>query len=213
MGVLVKGFTPQNNRSAFTLAELLVASVVMTTALLGVNALFQQAMGVEAQAAIRWNAHASAQAVAAHLAEAVEDIVNIPGMSALKVEVNTEGGVLICQSGLERRRYTWGMDGSETAFSLKCQTMLFSGTANLTVDLEIDEIGKEKAWDGIAANVIATRLKGISVQVKPLKDRSTDWKDRWEGRSGKVAVRIEVQVGDHTEERIILPRATLDLVE
>ncbi len=213
MAAITTSFTSKKCRSAFTLAELLVASVVMTTALLGVNALFQHAMGAEAQATIRWNERASAQAVAAHLAETVENVVNIPEISTLKIESYAEdAGLLICQVGLKRNRYSWSMDVSGTGLSLMLQTMVFGGTANLTISPDLDEADHERAWDRIPAKVIATHLKSISVQSKLLEDSSTDWHDRWEGRSGKVAIKIEVQVGNQTAEQIIVPRTNTGFV-
>lgn len=70
-------FGVRAGRGGFTLAELLVASVVLSMTLLGVYALFSQAMRAEGATAVRWRHRGAAEAVVAHLAGAFEEAMNL----------------------------------------------------------------------------------------------------------------------------------------
>lgn len=213
MTIGAETFADEKHGMGFTLTELLVACMVMTTALLGVNALFRHAMNAEAQATLRWYERSIAQSVADHLAETIENVVNIPNVQTIKLETNTRGGSLVCQTPSERKRYRWGTNGSESDYYLQLQAMIFAGTQNLDLEAGTNDSVAERQWDRISSTVIANGLKKLSIRVKLLDGSSSGWKERWEGLSGKVTVQIQSQVGNQTVERIVTPQASSYLTE
>lgn len=70
---------PARPRTAFTLVELLVGSVVVVIALTGIFALMKHATDAERRTALRWDDRAAAEAVASHLVIALERAVYPPG--------------------------------------------------------------------------------------------------------------------------------------
>jgi len=193
---------------AFTLAELLVASVVMSTALLGVNALFRHALDTEGRAAVRWHDRAAADRVAAHLAEAMAQSINLPEIPALVAESDSEtDGWLVCQVGLERRRYRWRVVDGGPHCVLELQKMIVAGTRNLSQEaVGREETTSKQLWDRIGATVIASRLDGLSVRFKSLEAEAATWQSGWDGPVGQVIALIRVTVGDETVERAVHPR-------
>ena len=201
-------------RNGFTLAELLVASVVMATCLLGVSALFRQAMDVEGRASIRWNSRASAEAIASHLAATVENATNLPGIPALLAESDQEGNrLLICQAGPQRRRYRWYSIDAKQEYSLELRSMTYAGTQNVSVGHVSEDPDSQRAWNQVKATIIGKHIDSISVSFRPLKASSDTWRDRWKGSVGEVGVRIRVRVGQETVERIVVPQANTSGVE
>ena len=198
----------QAGRGGFTLAELLVASVVMSTALLGVNAMFRHALDTEGRAAVRWHDRAAADGVAAHLAEALAQSINLPEMPALVAESDSDtDGWVICQVGLERRRYRWQMVDSGPHCVLELQKMIVAGTRNLSQEaVGQEETTNRQIWGRIGATAIASRLDGLSVRFKSLESESATWQSDWDGPVGQVVALIQVTVGDETVERVAYPR-------
>ena len=213
MHVTARRAPGQVHSGGFTLAEFLVASVIMSAVLLGLNAVFQQTMDVEGRTTVRWNDRAAAEAVSSHLAETVEHCVNLPTIPALVIKSEDESsGYLICQAGLQRRRYQWSTDYTKGGCAVELQVMILGGTRNLTFGGEQEET-QNSAWGQVNAVRIGNGLKRILVRVKPLEDLSAEWKDRWEGNVGRIAVQIQVEAGDQTVERIVVPRASAEVLE
>jgi len=204
-------------RRGFTLAELLVASVVMSTALLGVNALFRHALDTEGQAAVRWQDRAAAGRAAEHLAEAMAQCVNLPEMNGLVAGSDSDtDGWIICQVGLERRRYRWYVADVGPGCVLELQKMVVAGTRNLCpVAASQGQAGPTggQAWDRIEAKVIASRLDGLSILFKSLEGKSGDWRSDWDGPVGRVIALIRATVGNETVERAVRPLARGRLVQ
>jgi len=202
-------------RGGFTLAELLVASVVMSTALLGVNVMFRHALDTEGQAAVHWHNRAAADTVVDHLADAMAQSINLPKMAALVSESkSTTDGWVICQVGLERRRYRWHTIDSGANCVLELQKMVVAGTRNLSTDaIGQEETTNRQMWDRIGATVIASRLDGMSIRFKSLETESASWQSEWNGPVGQVTILIQATVGGETVERAAYPRVRGQLLE
>ena len=182
---------------------------MMATISLGVARLFRHAVDMERRTGDLWDNRASAEAVIDHLAAAIEGVTNLPGMPAIK----KSGNAMICQVGLERRRYLWHADDSTSQYVLECQSMLIAGTKNMTLqDVAPENLDKPETWERIRPVVLAYGVEGILIQFMPLKEPSVEWKSNWNGAVGNIAVRVQVCVGGQTAERIIRPSANATVV-
>lgn len=214
--------TRQSDRRGFTIAELLVASMVITTALLGVYTLFKQAMAVESRAAVRWNEQAAAEALVRHIVEILEQCVNIPDTPAIVAGPDEDGGTysLTCvvvgsgfsggrpeQVGLQRRRYRWNFDSdSGRTGTMELQTMYYAGTRNITAGAGHDELSEEEMWNRTPVEVIAKRVQHLSLRFRSLDDPQAPWQDRWNAPAGSVAVGVQAAVGGQSADAIVVPQ-------
>lgn len=211
-------------RAAFTIVELLVASVVGSLTLIGVHGVFLQAMDVEKRASIRREGLGLANAVAAHLAETLEGAVNLlPEVPSIIGGPESDGGgySMKCIVGiggaggacLQRRRYRWNRLGDQGRSSeLELQVMKYAGTRNVTALSGIEELTEEEQWSRIPPVVIGKQLSGLSVLYRKTSDPAAGWKDSWRGSAGDVAVRIRVKVEGETVERVVVPQVNAKLV-
>jgi len=215
-------------KKGFTLIEMMVACVIMTTALLGVYSCFKHFTAVEVRTSVRWNDRAAAEAIVAHLADTVEHGVILPGrQSVVLAEGEGDGGVdsLTCymtvpghdpgrrgQVGIQRRRYRWDFDAeSDRSGTLELQTLYFAGTKNVSRIPGLEELSEEEVWDRVPAQTIGRRLD-LWIKCKPLDDPQAEWQKEWRGSVGKVAFWIHVRVADETLEKIVVPRASTAIV-
>jgi prepilin-type N-terminal cleavage/methylation domain-containing protein len=195
-------------KRAFTLAELLVASVVMTVALLGIHSLLFRAMDVEGRASVRWYANDSAEAVLDQFSRTLETAINFPSIQTLVIEAGVErDGSLICQTPSQRVRYCWQKDKSSGKYTLTRQTKPFAGSRDLTKDAVPEESkeGKE-IWDTIPPVTVAQGLDAISVKVRPLVEDMPRKDLGYEGMVGKIAIELQVTVENQMRQRTIIPR-------
>ena len=219
------------SRRAFTIAELLVATVITATALTGVYAVFRQAMAVEVKASRALRDRSAAVAVADHLAMVLTHTVNPPELAAIECQQHPAGGFsLECHisgssylgpdadhSSIQRRRYSWGGasgntgDGDDVTLMLQIQP--YSGTQNITPLANIEELDPRSVWELLPATVIAERIADLSVQFMQVNEPTADWTSVWAGNSGDVAVWITVRVGGQTVERFVTPRADAPMIE
>jgi prepilin-type N-terminal cleavage/methylation domain-containing protein len=210
MALLMKGQSMGvgGRRDGFTLAELIVASVVTTVALLGINGLFFHAMDVEARSSVRWTDGDTSEAVLDRLATTIESATNLPDIKTIVVNRGADGsGWLICQTPIRRVQYHWRKDEDDGKYTLTMQVKAFAGTRDLTTAAPPDEEAQSREkWDAVPAMIIASALEEVSVQARPLgKDAKT--KDGcYEGPSGKVAIHLKVIAGGQTASGIVLPR-------
>jgi hypothetical protein len=222
----MKTRVPNPHRAAFTLVELLAASFVMTTALLGVYTVMKHALEIENRAAGRWVDRASAEAIAEHLVETLEHSINSSALPAIVAGRDDATGksFLLClgmgpgceggieQAGLKRSRYRWNFGDNEHAGTIELQTMFFAGSRNITPIDGLDELDEKTLWSRIPATVIGRQVGGLSIQFKPLTGDDAAWQDQWKGPVGKVAISVRVSAGGQTVETIVVPRADTVLV-
>jgi hypothetical protein len=210
----------------FTITELVVVSVIMTTALLGVYSIFKQVLEVDAQATTRWDNYSAAKVILDELADTLEGCVNIPKMKTLVGTSNSDnsGYILTCfvegkgyvsgqmdQVGFERRQYSWTFhSGDSGAGTVSLKTMDYAGPVNITPISGISELSETEIWERLTERVIAKGLSAITIQFKSTESSDAQWQDTWNGAVGKVAVRIAVTVGDQTVERIVVPQVNAE---
>ncbi len=210
-------------RHGFTVVELMVATTVMSIALLGVHSIFHHALDSEAAATVRWNQAASAQTVVEHLAQALRQCVNVPGLQALSAGTDAAGArVLVCvvSSGweagptIERRRYRWNDPADEQDGTLRMKRLLYCGSA-LGTPLcgATDAAAPDDAqlWLAVPGHVVATRLDELSVQIRVRDDAGGAWQVDWVGRSGNVVLKVHARVGAESAQQFIVPPCNEDL--
>jgi len=217
----------RRSRAGFTLVELVVACVVVATALLGVYSLFAQAMGVIGNSSISWANRGAARATMDYMCEAIEQTVNIEGTSTLIGSRTKEGrNALVClvcawqgetASGgggvMEWHRYSW-MDRAEGGepIRLEFQRIPVAGSRRLVQAGEQEGPPEEAEWMGVEPVVIASGVEHLSLRYRGLGQENTDWQNTWDGRAGTVAVRVAVKCGDEHVECVTIPRAVGSLV-
>lgn len=193
----------------FTLVELMVASLITTTALLGIYSTFRQALVVEQQSRRYWDGQRAAEAVTDHLAQALQNCLNLPEIPALTGSANqmvcfTESGQ---QAGQQYDRYFWDSAGeSEGQLTLYRQTMRYAGSKNLMLAAGDEELSEEQMWLSVPVQVIATRIDEIRLQYRDLSQANASWQDQWQGPVGKVAIKIIVRCQEQLSQRIVVPR-------
>jgi prepilin-type N-terminal cleavage/methylation domain-containing protein len=200
----------RRGQCGFTLAELLVASVVMSIALLGVYEMFRNTMSVEVAAAARWSARTAAQSAVDHVAYAVENATNSSKQPTFLAEISTTSDrAFVCQLPLERRRYAWRADGQGGRQTIFVQRKVSAGSADLSSGAEGDSQdtseGQDEQWGHVTQAVVAKGMDSFSIRFRALDDSSAEWKEDWQGPSGQVAVWIQAAVDNQTAERVIVP--------
>ena len=209
-----------HGRAGFTIVELMVSCLVLSVALLGVYAIFTQAMSMEEEASSLWDDRTAAAAVADHLTDALEHVVNLPGIPALvgrRGDEENEWTMTLTTispapsdgspARVERRRYCWRHDpDAPDATVLELQTAIYAGTTNVTPIDGLAELDETEMWKRLGTEVIGTRLRSIWVSYRTANDPDAEWKDRWNGKTGNVMVRVSVSVGKSRCERTVVPR-------
>lgn len=205
----------------FTLTELLVANAVVAIALLGVHGLFRQVVEVERSLTLRWENRGAAEAVADHLAEAMQHVVNLPGKPAILAEPSDDGArAVTCftqaplyrnaplrEAGVSRRRYAWrpGEDPEQPG-EVDAQMLTYGGSQNLSLGAA-EEGDDAAAWNQATPMVIGGRVDELAITFRAPDDANAAWQDQGSWQGGQVVVRIRVRVGGETAERVVLPRA------
>ncbi|MGE5608216.1 MAG: type II secretion system protein [Bacillota bacterium] len=211
----------------FTLAELLVANAVVTIALLGVYGLFRQVLEVEKAGAKRWEDEAAAEAIVDHLAEAMRNVVNLPGKSAITAEPDGNGGAAIScftqtpmywgrpvrHAGVSRRRYAWqgGQDAAQQG-QLEVRLQTYGGRKNLDPAAIEEESSDAAVWAQTPPVAIGRPVDEIAVVFRGADEANGEWQDRGNWQAGQVVVRIRVRVGESVVEWVVMPRATTMVV-
>ena len=207
----------------FTLVELMTASLVMSAVLLGIYAVFHQAIGAETSFGRRWADRQAAETVVAHLADALVQSV-CPSDESLDTIVAgpdpvTNGWALACLTlrptgGMERLRYTWSESEADAGgITLRLQRAIYAGDQNLSDVSPSDSAEDADNWEHCEPVIIARRLGSLSVHFRETGQAGASWLDKWQGPGGKVIVRIRAQVADQALEKLVLPSVAGPLQE
>lgn len=205
----------------FTIVELMVASSVLTIALLGVYSIFHQAQHVEGRSSVRWQQQAAAEAVAEHLAQTLERTVNLSSsMPTLNAGPDEDGThyQLTCVVGsapglyatgyrptIQWHRYRWPLERDEDGMSVSRQTTLWNGAVNVTAEQSGGALGDADPWAGTRSHVVASQVQGITLRFRRASDPEAQWRGRWSGPVGDVVIRIQVRVGQARAQRTVVP--------
>ena len=205
------GLRAQARRAGgFTIVEMLVASVVTTTALLGVYQLCSHALEAESRTAVQWNDLEAARSVADVFERALVSCVRLEGIDALAAQPSGDGGrELVCQTSDCRVRLSW-TGGGPAAIGVRVsrQEMAFAGSQNLSLAEGIHPVGVE-AWRMTPAETIATNIDEISVQFRPAVEQSKPWAADWKPSDDQdVLAWTQVRRGEQTADRMVWIRAT-----
>lgn len=215
----------RSRASGFTLVELLTATVVMALTLLGVYTVFRQALATEQSVSARWRERAAAEAVASHLADAIERLVHLPDTPPLVAEHDGEGGrqfVFVMMgadwsaddpagAAIQRRRYWWSQSEAVRG-QLQLQIIPLAGTADVAPDPQTAELQGPQRWAAVPPEVIAEDVDEVSIEFRPRDDTRAAWSKDWKEPEEPFAARIRVRVGGQTVERLVAPPATAPLL-
>lgn len=204
-------------RRGFTVVELLVATTISATALLGVYALLSQAGRAERTMGAQWHDRAAAQAVVDEIAQTLEQAMNvlkdIPAIAGGKANDGTCW--VECVTGRAwaegspggypcRVRYSYDPPGQvDQGVVVRKQTIRYSGGTCIDPG-DLAEMPPADAWGLAPSQVVANRVSEVSVEFMPLEEPGL-WRDKFAGPSGKVAIRIVAAVGDRRAERVVVP--------
>lgn len=214
----------------FTLVELVVASVITTTALLGVYTLLQQSLEAETRAETRWRSRTQAELTASLLVSVLEQGVNLSDEPTVRAGSSPDGaGRLICLSaakvhttgnrlsgGFQWMRFEWGqsketsLGDSQHAVSakgivLKMQSVAAAGSVVLSPSREQAQTpGEPRFWTNATPIVLANGLDALEVQFQEIN--GSGWENSFEGSVGSVMIRIRAKVGEEMVEKIVVPR-------
>ena len=199
----------------FTLVELMVASVIVATALVGVYSVFRHALEVEGRACVAWRDREAAHAVVDELASALERVVNPSDGSSIKGGLSTltffaaPGGNGGGASGLAFcwYEYGWNAPSEPNAMShVNRQVVACAGNKPIAVEIASGPETDSIDWHRLPIDRIGDQLADFAVEYKPLDEQGSDWVDNWKGQAGRVAIRVRCQVGQETVERMVVPR-------
>lgn len=203
----------------FTIAEIVVACVVVTAALLGVYGLFRQATDAQARTTIRLRDRDAAQAAADHLAAVLSHGVRLS--EDLSLELGRDGQtrirflrVAVCGSpawgddavrrSTHVRLYEWDFPADDPRFAtLTLRMQPYAGTRNLSPGYREGETDEGRLWDSMPAATVAANLRRLTVAVREIDRRSGGWRGSMRRPEHPLAARITARVGDETVERIV----------
>jgi len=194
----------------FTLVELLTACMIVSIALLGVHAIFRDALQTEQRLTLAWQDRQAAEAIVSHICQAVESAVEIADLPAMKTGKEDNGlPFLECmtysdarQPTLQRRRYRW--DNESGAIDLR--TIPYCGSQPVSLQVQTEE----DPWPNIKPVTIGHDLKGLSIQFKTA---ASNWTDQYTRSDWPAIVRVNATVGTTSVERIISCPVTAAMLE
>ena len=194
----------------FTLVELLTACMIVSIALLGVHAIFRDAVQTERRLTLAWQDHQAAEAVVSQICQAVESAVEIAGLPAIKTGKEDNGlPFLECmtygdsrQPTLQRRRYRWDSESG----TIDLRTIPYCGSQPVSLQVQTEE----DPWTNIKPVTIGRDLKGLSIQFKTAP---SNWKDQYTRSDLPAIVRVKATVGTTSVERITSCPVTAAMLE
>jgi type II secretory pathway pseudopilin PulG len=194
----------------FTLVEFMTACMVVSIALLGVHAIFGDAVQTERRLTLAWQDRQAAEAVVSQICQAVESAVEMPGLPAMKtgkednglsfLECMTYGGP--CQPTLQRRMYRWNSDSG----IIDLRTIPYCGSQPVPLQVQTEE----DPWTNIEPVTIGHDLKNLSIHFKTA---ASNWTDQYTRSDLPTVVRVKATVGKTSVERIISCPVTAAVLE
>ena len=216
--------TCRNRRRGFTVAELIVACVVMSVILGGVYSVFYHCVRTEARSTLRMGDCATAAAVISELTGAVANAVILSGSGPIRGSFrgHQDGGSFTCKASIvarsggqprvvvQRMRYRWAKHKTNDGIVLTFQGLPFAGTKCIH-PLREGEQPLSELWDKTPPVTIAKRIDVLSVKYRAAGDATGPWLNQWQGQ--KVpAVWISVRIADETKDAVIVPKVQGRLV-
>ena len=203
----------------FTLAELLMASFVISAALLGVYELFRQTMEVEANLTLDMYHQSRAEQAADFLADRMERCINLKDVEALRAKSGEQGsfveftavgkgfsGESFETKGIVRERITWQPNEARSGYVVKRQIMKYAGKMNLTFQDE-----SQADWSALPATELFHEVDALEIEFQDMEQSPGRWQKEYAGAVGKVAVRVKAASGERICQRIVLPAARMVL--
>lgn len=203
-------------RTAFTIVEIIVASQIVSIALLGVYGLLRQASHTHAESAAEWESRHHVAVVLEHLCSSVESsmwVGDLPAIEALKLE-DRDGWSLTCTafrgsgrrpgnlgSGLFRIRYEFRADTAQGGV-LEMRSRKYAGSKDLSVPPNAKPVEERMLWETIEPIVIAEGIDEISIHYRRA-DSEGNWQDQWEADYARATARIRVRVAAEQQERVV----------
>lgn len=203
----------------FTLAELLMASLVISVALLGVYGLFKQTMEVEAKLTLDMYHQSRAEQVADFLADQMDRCINLKDVETLRAQSGEQGSFVeftavgkgftgegFDTKGVVRQRLTWQLNEAKSGYVVKRQIMKYAGKTNLTFQDE-----SQADWSALPATELFHQVDALEIEFQDMEKSRGHWQKEYAGAVGTVAVRVKAASGERICQRIVLPAARMVL--
>jgi prepilin-type N-terminal cleavage/methylation domain-containing protein len=211
------GYPPARHGKGFTVVELIVATVVMAIALLGVQATFNHLMEVEANKSVAWSDQAQVGAVADYFEQIIEQATPVHGFSAIQADTHelvclaipaASRSVPAIEGTTAMYRLRWGDQVAE-AGTIEQQRVLLSGDQIISPrnpDIAVDD---PAFWQQYASSLVASGVSSIGLRFRAIgAPDDVPWTDKWAGNPGSIEVRISVRIGTVSAQRRVFPSIT-----
>jgi prepilin-type N-terminal cleavage/methylation domain-containing protein len=203
----------------FTLAELLVASVISGALLAGVAAVMRQFLTMEKTLTVSQGDRQRARQLAQYLENRLESLMNLKDRPAVKLAPSKDGQFNILdlvysdfndrESTAGLLRIKWSKESPVACFE---QSIPVSGSMVLLPgNVEDTPEALEAFWENVPSHQIAEKIDTFSLKVR--EGPTGGWKDQWTGSSGRGMFQVEVVVGEAREERQIVPQVNGKVLE
>ena len=203
----------QRRVTGFTLVELLMASFIVSIALLGVYSLFQQTLEVEGKMSLNMLHQNRAVQVVGYLAEELKRCINLPDMDTIQMSYTPQAGSFewvavgkgfsgssFESQGIVRKRITWKLNAAQDAYTLNQQVMRYAGTSNMSFTDE-----SQANWNILPVTELFHEIDALEVEIQKTDQPQGGWLKEYQGEASHVAIRIKAVSGERDCQRIILP--------
>jgi prepilin-type N-terminal cleavage/methylation domain-containing protein len=205
---MIKATTPKR-RKGFTLVEVLMASIIISVALLGVYSLFQQAIDMEAKMRLSMYHRDRAEEVVDYFADALERCINLKDVETVRSGGSEQGAFLEftavnkgfwVRQCVVRQRITWQQTQTQKGYTVQRQAMMYAGITNVTFANE-----SQVEWDSLSTTELFSQVDALEIEFKETDQPSGGWRKEYNGPGGQIAIRIQAASGDRKAQRIIVP--------
>jgi prepilin-type N-terminal cleavage/methylation domain-containing protein len=204
----------------FTLAELLVASVISAFLLAGMASLMRQFLTLETTLTVAQGERQQARQLAQYLENRLESVVKIKDKPAAKITRSKDGRLQILDltysdfnhqgPTMALLRISWTV---ETPVVCHEQSIPIAGsTVLLPGNVEDSPEVLEAAWTTIPARQIGAGIDSISINIRGGGDGPSGDQGR-DASSDRLIFQVAVAVGAAREERLIMPAVNGKVLE